>query len=292
MERSEGQAGPPEVHPFGETTDPGIYVPREATEIALDGMVRGLLEEEGPVALVGPPGIGKTLLLHRAAARVRHRLEPVHLPYAALDLPDLCAWALGASGRQVGREPVAYLGGECRRRAARGSGMALLIDEAGSMPLETARDLAKLVDETRGGLRLALAATEDAQASRVFAALAGDLHPHRLTDPMDEADTARYVETRLERAGATAPIRARFDPGALTWLHTVSGGNPRRLHDIATELIAARPEDVGHAWWEERWLGSPIDDEAAEDDDLLAAELPAVLLEPELGAAGEGEDAA
>ncbi len=290
MERNEGQAGEGRAgRPFCEATDPALYVPRDATEVALDAVVRGVLDGEHPVTLGGPPGIGKTLLLHRTAARVRHRFETVYLPYCALEISDLCAWALGLLGRQAGGDPETRIRRESHRLRGQNRGIAFLIDDANSMPLETARALAKFYDECQGALRLALASTDDARASRVFAAFdGGDGTAHAwLTKPMAAAETRRYVQLRLERSDAPSALVARFDDSALDWIHTLSRGIPRLVNDVAASLIETRPEDVSHAWWEERWLGAPLEEDApadgdlADDHDLLDLELPAILLDAE-----------
>lgn len=93
---------------FRETADPARYVPREATEQAL-GALEAWRREEGVgstvVALVAAPGLGKTLLLRLFEERLRRdgaaseAGDVLYLPYAGLELPDLCAWCYGLLGR-------------------------------------------------------------------------------------------------------------------------------------------------------------------------------------------------
>ena len=53
----------PDLDPFGDCVSPALYVMREATERALAELADCGLEPARPVVLVGPPGIGKSLLL-------------------------------------------------------------------------------------------------------------------------------------------------------------------------------------------------------------------------------------
>ena len=54
--------------PFGLTADPDGYVPRPATEEALAALLKTLREGRRPAALLGPPGLGKTLLQNAACS--------------------------------------------------------------------------------------------------------------------------------------------------------------------------------------------------------------------------------
>jgi hypothetical protein len=94
----------------------------------------------------------------------------------------------------------------------------------------------------------------------VLAALHPDLAEVRFSDPMTAAETRLYVETHLEQGGVPADLRARFDEETLGRIHRLSGGVPRRVHDLAGSLLRQSPEGVGRAWKEERWLGAPLGD--------------------------------
>ena len=66
-----------EHDPFAMLTDPDAYLPRPASEQALDELERAVLLHESPVALFGPPGIGKTLLLRVLARRLQGSFRAV-----------------------------------------------------------------------------------------------------------------------------------------------------------------------------------------------------------------------
>jgi type II secretory pathway predicted ATPase ExeA len=266
--------------PFGETVDPTLHVPREATERALDALEDALRRSAGVLLLTAPPGLGKTHLLQVACRRLRPRVRSVLLAYGSLAPEDLCAWALGLLGedteRATGEAALEALLSLARHEHAEGGALLLVVDDANSLPLATARRLAALVAEGKGALRLLLAATDDARTSRLAAALGTDLCELRFTAPMTEAETRDYVLARLERAGTPPDLRSRFDDDAIAGIHRLSRGIPRRVHEVANPVLHAMPEHVRPAWRELRWLGTPIDDASAAlsdvDADLAEAE--------------------
>lgn len=292
MESWEARAAAADVlplDPFGETANPAEYVPREATEralFALENAVRG----GRTTALTAPPGLGKSLLLRLLAKRLAPGFRCLFLPYAAVTLSELCAWSLGLSGEAAPDDPRADFLRFVRQEAAADATLVLLIDDGSSMPLDTARELGELVRESGNRLRVVVAAMDDAVSSRVIAALHPEMVEVRFNEPMTALETRLYVQTRLEQAAVADDQRERFNESALGWIHRLSGGVPRRVHDLGGSLLERPPRGVGSTWREERWLGAPIEDVDASllgdigdgpelsfrDSDL---ELPAVLLE-------------
>src|SRR5262245_24438306 len=86
------------LDPFGLTPDTGAYVPRAATEEVLEELLAALRAGPEPVALLGPPGSGKTLLLHLLAERAAPALRGIYLPNAALAPEELCTWVVRSFG--------------------------------------------------------------------------------------------------------------------------------------------------------------------------------------------------
>lgn len=137
----------------------------------------------------------------------------------------------------------------------RGRALLLLIDEANSMPIETARALGALVAASEGALRLALVSTDDARASRVVAGLGVEVVEHRFDEPMSEAETCHYVTERLRRADAGPAAWRVLDATRIRGLHALSGGNPRRLHVLAAELLRGEAGRHVLARLEPEWAG-------------------------------------
>jgi len=288
------------VDPFASTADAASYLPREATESALSRLEEGFRRGRRVQVLSGPPGLGKTLLLHVLAARLEDGFRTLYLPYASLSFADLCTWILGLLGEPPGSFPDRELLASARRSALRGRPLLLLVDEASGIPKECAERLAELVAEAEGSLRLLLVPVDDARAGRVLAVLARDVEELRLSAPLTLPETERYVRTRLVRSGAPEDALLRFDADTVARLHLASGGNLRRLHRLAGEVMrgntsalpetAARAELGAATGGESDALeidGGVAGEGAGEDESALEdAELPA--LRGAAGAAGRG----
>ena len=295
-ERSPVARRPHVRNPFGETANAAEYVPREATEAALRDLKR-LLSQPRPAVLISPPGLGKTLLMHVLAQKLEGELRCLYLPYGAMPLEGLCAWALGLLEEPADEEPVEALLAYARAAGREGSALALLIDDASSLPLDTAEDLGTHVRAMRGALRLVLATPDDAISTRTIASVGPEVAEVRLSAPMLRGETRLYVQTRLEQIGAPAALASRFDLEAIDRIHDLSGGVPRHVNELAAALASELPEDVHPSWQDERWIGAPLDElsaaggEAGEGDlgadELL--DLPEVLMEEDAGDAADLE---
>ncbi|HEX9814280.1 MAG TPA: AAA family ATPase [Myxococcota bacterium] len=227
--------------PFAITPDPNFYVPRAATEIARKELLRSACNPTKTSALIGPAGLGKTLLLQLLAEEVPEDLQTVYLPYAVLPAGELCAWALGLLGLPTAADPIGALKAYSRELRAQGSSLLMLIDDAGSMPVATARWAGDLVQDSGGGVRLAIAASDNATGNRTIAAIGSNFDIVHLDDPMTESETSKYIEGRLALARVPDSIRARFDGHTVRFLHRISAGIPRRLHSAASAILQQAP---------------------------------------------------
>jgi type II secretory pathway predicted ATPase ExeA len=233
--------------PFGPTANPAAYVPCEAMEAALFELVQTVRSERRAAAISGPPGLGKTLLLHLLADCLSPRIRFVYIPYAALPPDELCTWVLDLLGTQASDDPVSMLKAYGEHLRGQGSALLLLVDDAGAIPVDTARMLGNLVSTSDGGLRLAVASTDSPEASRALAALGSDINMIRLVEPMSAAETRRYLEARLAMAQVPDAIRAHFGEETVATLHRVSGGIPRRLNALAADVMRGIPSQVAAA---------------------------------------------
>jgi len=294
------------LDPFAITCDPAGYLPREATESALQRLEHGFRHGRRVQVLSGPAGGGKTLLLHVLAARLDRDFRCLYLPYASLGWQDLCAWILGLLGEPPGAFPERELLASARRFALHGRPLLLMIDEASGIPPESAEGLAELVGEADGALRLLLVPVDDVRAGRVLATLARDVEELRLSAPLTLEETERYVRTRLVRSQVDFDLQRRFDADTVAYLHRVSGGNPRRLHHLAAEVLrgnlAVLPgSEAREALGAVPTSGDALEVDAAEaeaaaaahegDEEDLATE-PALRIAPPKIAAGAGLAAA
>ena len=137
---------------FATTANVALYVQRDATEQALFELVRSVREEGRCAALLGPPGLGKTLLLHLLAERVSDSFDPVYVANGAMAPPELCAWVLGHRELPEADVPMAALIEHARERQAAGRPLLLLLDDVGAIPPPTLVELRRLAAASVGAL--------------------------------------------------------------------------------------------------------------------------------------------
>ena len=222
------------MDPFPPTCDPAAYVPRRATDQILDALETGFHAGCRIMALSGPSGLGKTMVLRVLGSRLGDAARCVHLPYTALESADLVTWLLGLLGRKSATadpETALYWA------AHDGAPLVLLLDDASAMPLETCRELVKWTSDFGGALRLVVVPVDDGRASRVLAALGDGVIDLRLRAPMNEEETRGYLAARAQRADEPEAVLARLSGNAVPWLHRESAGNPRALHALAGWLL-------------------------------------------------------
>jgi type II secretory pathway predicted ATPase ExeA len=224
---------------FATTADPAAYVPRADTERARRRLERAVLAGETPVALAGPGGLGKTLLLRLLAARLGDWMAPIHVPFPALSLEEFCVLALGLVKQPPSSDPVARLAALAGVMERRGRGLLLLVDDAGSMPVETARGLAKLTAECDGSLDVVLAVGPVAVSRQVIDAAGAGSRTVSLDEPMSLPETVSYVRGRLTH-GAGSEVASSVDPSSLYEIYRESQGIPRRVNFVADTLLKRR----------------------------------------------------
>jgi type II secretory pathway predicted ATPase ExeA len=225
----------PPLDPFADTPNPALYVPRDASDEALAQLLECVRQPDRPAALLAPPGLGKTLLLHLLAARLPEPLQAVYVPNPVLAPAELCAWTLGCLGSPPWPDPIAVLAAYAEHRAGCGAALVWLVDDAHSLPEETARWLGHVVTHSEGALRLVVAAIDE--PGKALDALGALVRVDALARPMERGETASYVFERLVRACVRRELRERCKC-ALDEVHEVSGGIPREVSAACATLLA------------------------------------------------------
>lgn len=234
------------VDPFATTPDPHRYVSRPATERALAELERALTAGARLVHLTGPPGIGKTLVLHCLGERLPASLRLVRLPYARVPPGGFWLWAASELGVGSGLEPKRAVRRQAARAAGEGGAVVLVVDDAEALPPETLQELRAVLDG-EPGLRALLAS---GGAGLLAAPLGADVPEVRLDAPMRSGETRAYIEARLAAAGAADAVRARFDARTLAWIQRETGGVPLLVNALADRVArgqADAPEDAPSA---------------------------------------------
>jgi type II secretory pathway predicted ATPase ExeA len=257
---------------FAASCDPRRYLPRSATEVTLVRLERRIrVERAGATLLVGPSGIGKSLLLRVFAQRMRRDLRVVSAASLNLDMPTLCALLLDQLRVDAGDDPERALLLCAAEWEARGSALLVLIDDAHELPPATASRLGALI-EACDGFKVVAAATEDPESRRQpdelrspaarcapaevrrLARILGADPPVGLRTAMDLEETQAFLKASLAAGWATPELRALFDPVTVARLHRASHGIPGELNRLAAEHADAAVRDgfvpePGRAVW-------------------------------------------
>jgi len=270
---------------FSETSDPAAYVPRAETEKALES-IRVWAESDGRgstiAAIVGTPGLGKTLMLRVIESRMNEArdgdVRAIYLPYAGLSPTDLSIWVHGLLGRvPPHRSPhgspsppveVAAAGaGDTAGASYKPSGMDvarkamsdlaalansfrepffMLFDDADSLPAETLGALVEHLPPSESRLRILMALNPDSKATRLLSSLHTFAPPQvSLRTRMSAEETEHYLRRRMEWAGLPAADIARLEDGLAYRLHSLSGGVPRALHAEASAVFEGGGTSAG-----------------------------------------------
>jgi type II secretory pathway predicted ATPase ExeA len=229
--------------PFALEPDLAAWVERDATRQALDSLLRSVRDPDHSTVLVGPTGIGKTLLLQRLAAELEGEMRSVYLPVAGLSPSELCDWVLRLLGSPTTDDPVGVLWAYCRHLRSENSALLLEVDNAESLPRATAERIGQLVAGSSGSLRWVLVGSEEPHWRDTRAAVGERVDVVRFDAPMTHEETRAYIDDRLERARAPRATCDRFDDAVVERLHADSGGIPGRLHAACTAILHGGPAE-------------------------------------------------
>lgn len=230
------------VRPFESAIDGRNYYPSELHQGALLRLRYAIENGFSAALLVGPSGIGKTLIAQQLAAQLPESSGPlVHVVFPQMPADQLLAFLAGElTGDYSEQEPtveqsVRRLRAALMDNAERGGHTVLILDEAHLIrdpdTLETLRLLLNFQHQGRPTCTLLLVG---------LAPLLSTLQ--RLPEFDDRIDvkcllprftleqTMAYVSHRLHAAGAARHI---FTVAALEALHDASRGVPRRINRLA-----------------------------------------------------------
>ena len=230
-----------DTKPFEPNVDARFLFPCPAHQAALHKL-RYAIESRRPAALlVGPAGIGKTLLWHALANQLGESLgKQAHLVFPLLSPREMLAYLaqhLGApsqSAQQSVDESLRGLESVFTENRQRGRLAVLAVDEAHLLEdaglLEPLRLLMNLRIESEPLFTLLLVGQVPALSTMERCNnLDERLEMKVYLKPFTSEETAGYIEHRLVMAGATRPL---FTPQALELAHQLSGGIPRRINRL------------------------------------------------------------
>ena len=232
--------------PFGITPDTSFAYAGQSHQEALNTLVMALSEGEGFVKISGEVGTGKTLLCRRLLQTLGEGWVTAYLPNPQLDAGTLFLVLAEELGVTAPARPDAYhllreINHALLNHARNGKRVAVLIDEAQAMPLETLealRLLSNLETEKQKLLQIVLFGQpeldEKLNRPEVRQLLQRVAFHYRLGG-IRKSEIGNYVAHRLRVAGYRG--EGLFSTNALHALHRASRGTPRLVNILAHKAL-------------------------------------------------------
>jgi hypothetical protein len=220
------------------------YIPREATERVLARLEAALDAGDRFIVLSGPPGLGKTLLLHVFEERQRAAREVIFSPFFHFPPDEARVWLRGLM-RDRGMATVEESDPPALpRRVVSERPLLLILDEAQSMPVETAADLIEMLPDLAPGASILLAGIEGPRLDDVVENIGLPVEHVRLESPFSSTETRELLGRAMpkEAAGAiSSPCGSEFE--AETY-HAAAEGNPRLLKTLMFRAERGEPPEL------------------------------------------------
>jgi general secretion pathway protein A len=232
--------------PFHITPDPHFLFLSPSHKAALGTMIYGIDARQGFVAVTGEVGLGKTTIVRAYLERVDTRqLRTICIFNANITFPDLLQVIAQEFGLPCPADDPFSLVNQLHKvlinEYQQGRNVALLIDEAQNMPIETLehlRMLSNLETATQKLLQIVLIGQPelDHKLNRhELRQLKQRIVLHVTIAPLTEEQSWAYVYHRLERASLSdEPI---FTKQALKMLIKAAKGTPRVLNTLCSNAL-------------------------------------------------------
>jgi len=251
--------------PFGATPDPQFYYSNAIYQEAWATLGYGIESRKGFIVLTGEAGTGKTTLLKKAMTGFGSSVKTAYVPYTPFNRAELLPAILTELGLPPSdsRSAIAHFTDYLTEQFRTGNIVALLIDEAQNLSLESLEELRCL-----GNL-------ETAKDKLVQIVLAGQVELEQKLDqpalrqlkqrvalrsrlrPVGQSEVKAYMDSRLQVIGHTT--EKLFDPGAIEKIALYSTGIPRLINIICDNALL-----IAYALSEQKVSAAMIDEVAGE----------------------------
>ncbi len=233
--------------PFPLTPDPTLLFVSASHRAAMDALTQGIAARQGLVVLTGAPGVGKTTLVHAYLASGAPHLTTLVLWQAHHSFMDILALLARRLAVPVATDDLGALRAQIQQRlldeAHLGRNVALIIDEAQHLPLETLEQVWELAHPPAAHalpLQLVLVgqpALQQHLQGRQHHQIAQGLGLHATIEPFTTAESLAYIRQHV--AKVALPGGPIFTPGALQAVVRHAQGVPRVLNRLCTDVLQA-----------------------------------------------------
>jgi general secretion pathway protein A len=233
-------------HPFHITPDPEFLYSSPSHREALASVTYGIEARKGFLALVGDVGVGKTTVLRTFTEKAdKEKLKIIYLFNANITFKNLVKTLCSELGLPSDTEDyfelVPTLHQALIEQYRQGRNVALIVDEAQNMPLETLENLRMLsnLETTKDKLiqivlcgQIELDYLLNLQQLRQ---LRQRIVIRAVISPLTPAESVEYIRHRLARAGCTR--RIPFTKAALKEIIRHARGVPRIINILCDNAL-------------------------------------------------------
>ena len=232
--------------PFHITPDPEFLFLSPSHKAALGALVYGIEERQGFVALLGEVGLGKTTILRSYLERVdQSQLKAIYIFNSNVPFSDLLKTLCREFGIEVLTEDVADTVNRLHQvlieEYRQGRNVALIVDEAQHMPIETLehlRMLSNLETSTQKLIQIVLVGQPEFDAKlndHALRQLKQRLVIRGTIAPLTDEESRDYIIYRLAKVVTLdEPI---FAKGALREIIKHAKGTPRVINVLCTNAL-------------------------------------------------------
>jgi general secretion pathway protein A len=232
--------------PFHITPDPEFLFLSTGHKAALGALVYGIEERQGFVALIGEVGLGKTTILRSYLERVdQSQLKPIYIFNSNVSFSELLKTLCREFGIEVLTEDVADTVNRLHQvlieEYKQGRNVALIVDEAQHMPIETLehlRMLSNLETSTQKLMQIVLVGQPEFDAkldNHALRQLKQRMVIRGTISPLTDEESRDYIIYRL--AKVTMVDEPIFTKGALREIIKHAKGTPRVINVLCTNAL-------------------------------------------------------
>jgi general secretion pathway protein A len=236
-------------NPFDLTPDPRCFVPTKRHEEALAVLYYGVRQHKGFVVVTGEVGTGKTLLLRCLLGLLKESKDVAYayLFNGRLSSTEFLQYVLADFGHPASGKNKADLlidlGKFLVRRGSEKLTTVLIVDEAHHLSediLEEVRLLSNLETDDDKLLQIVLVGQPELDKkldSVGLRQLKQRIAVRTQLGPLDADETTRYIERRLQIAGAGSDSGSIFSKEAIARVYLHSRGLPRLINTICENAL-------------------------------------------------------